>query len=201
LALIDSLIDEEEPESAMRGTLETVQTGEPWMQDVIRYGDVLFKDSWKKKVQQYYGDGVFVFSGENWTEQAILLGKTAALRNFLTERLSGGEQLAWEIESGAASWRRVPVGQSPETVFYRGYLLTLVRKNDADGDGAVCTMGYYQIGISVDRNSASKIEIRYPENGDLRAFRQSLDDALASARPEMKTVLLELKAAYDTGSE
>ena len=202
LRVIDALTGEPEPESSLRKMLEIPRANEPWMQDIVRFGDVLFADSDYKKVQQYRWDGVFVFHKTNSHEGDILLGPKAALRNLLMEELTKGEQPPWRFGDGAREWRRLSVCQPSPKVFYKGFRLTLVRTADDGCDGAMCTVGVYQLGIAENSKADSpKIDLKYPDDGDLASFQQSLREALISATPETKAVLLELENACRFASE
>ncbi len=199
--VIDALTDETGLEPALRKMLEAPRASEPWMHDVVRFGDVLFEDSWYKKVQQYRWDGVFVFHQKNSHENDILLGPKAALRNLLIEKLTGGEQPAWKLGDDSRDWRRLSVGQSPAEVYYKGFRLNLVRAGGSGSGRAVCTVGLHQLGLAVNLDPGPlKIELPYPEDGSVASFQRSLNEASASTSPEMEAVLRELEDACDSAS-
>jgi len=113
LILIDYLIDKDNLETTIRKSLASLH-GEPWMSDIVRYGNDLFIQSETKKIQNYYNNGVFLFNKTNLHEGDILLGEQAQWRNKIIQLLltSGA---GWQLEK-----RRI-LNIDDEVPYYKGH--------------------------------------------------------------------------------
>jgi hypothetical protein len=148
ISLTDHLCNEtvESRESVMRKSLMRARSDEPWMQDIIRYGSVLLKSSETQKIQNYYGNGVFLFHKTNWNSNDILLGSTAAARNSLICKITEQPGSAWKIEPGS-SRLEVCENQDQPSVFFKGHQIKLTR--DVPRKGTItCLFDYGNIVIS-----------------------------------------------------
>ena len=145
---------------------------ENWRSDLVRFGANLLGESSSRKVQNYYGNGVFLYQRSNSCEDDILLGKIAALRNALIQRLLDAPGTLWTIEGGGSEWRRVHAG---ERLFFKGHRIQL-RHNTTICEGVLFLFDYSQL---VLRNSAGKQVVEwkfpFPQDGSAKALLSELE--------------------------
>lgn len=134
LKLIDHLKDcyTNNYQSKMESLCKNSVAGD-WMDDVIRYGHILLQwgpnNTWlssEQKVQNYKGNGTFIYFQTNWSpERDIMLGKQAHWRNSIIKSLL-------ESEIGLSIAKRpevVPQIVDAISPFYRGHQFYLQPEN------------------------------------------------------------------------
>jgi len=177
--LLNVLIGESDVEAALRAGLEpdNIRSTEPWMSDIICFGNSLLIESKYKKVQNYYDAGVFLFFGENArTYGDILLGPIAVLRNRLIQFLACERDSLWEFEWGSVETHRVLIENYSRTVFFKGHTIKLIKKEQ----NVFCQFDYKNLSVGELTNSDLTVfEMPYPEDGSLSGFK----DSLGKSRP------------------
>lgn len=198
LVLIDFLVGKDDYEKAMRDCLKSPVANEPWMLDIIRFGDRILKQSDTKKIQNYNNNGVFCYYLTNSNENDILLGRTAALRNHLIEWLIDRPEAQWKIASMPMERCRLPVAHvdAVEAVFFRGHSIKLTNSG-SNGFRMSCQFEYTRLVISDETKVAPDYQIAYPENGDLMTLHGTLNSRLQDVHEGVERVLHELSNACE----
>ena len=112
-------------ENALRQAAQQAPSEESWMSDIIRDGSVLLGNSENKKVQNYFGHGVFLFYKTNYNHgNDILLGPGAAARNTLIQKLAELPDINWQIEPPDSQLGAGETGKVSR-VFYKGHQIRL----------------------------------------------------------------------------
>ncbi len=186
--LIHLLVDKSNCEAKVcRNMIDSDQINEAWMKDVIHHGDCLLKQSSTRKIQNYYNNGVFLYYKTNSTDDDILLGWIAKLRNQLIQRMVNGStpDEVWSFASGADKQKRCVVAiKDPNTCFFKGHRIKLIK---GDCNSVFCLFDYKVLHIGDSSNSAlPNVEIAYPDDGDpnklLALLRRPIADAQESKR-------------------
>ena len=167
--LIDELIGVKDLGEKLRGMLKFKQAIEAWMNDIILYGDVLFKNSNLKKIQNFWGNGVFLYYKNNSNDLDIFLGANAAFRNRLINYLLKQSELGWRIVPNGRVFLR------DEIVFYKGRRIELIRKSEND-EGVVFRFEYDKLVVwCKTATDPIVLDVLYPTNGDLDQFITSVE--------------------------
>lgn len=154
---------------------------EPWMRDFIQHGRQLWRQDWEGKVQNYNGNGVFLFHRTNRNDGDILLGPVAAMRNELIRKLTNAATPI-RFALSESSWSPVE-GATEALLFYKGHKITLYRK-DANNPSSVveCAFGYHKLTLRLSKTENSPtLDVDYPEGACLATFAADLTNA-AKAR-------------------
>ncbi len=151
-----------------------------WVADLVRYGPALLEQSRDKKVQQYYNEGVYVFNKSNLSEDDILLGPGARMRNALIDRMRSAAVGPWLLDTED---RVVAVSEGmPPLVMYAGHTIQLNRQleGDADDVGVYCKLysGSLELGVESAADS-QPFPIGYPESADIRDLGYRIRELLA----------------------
>lgn len=200
VSLLARISGHQEPTESMRQIISEYHGDGSWQSDFVLYAPAMLANSRLRKIQHYYHEGIYVFERTNWSDNDILLGAKAWLRNHIIRKLISASDSVWKIDREG---RELSVDENGTSrVMYAGHRIQLNRCLTDPLHEIYCQFDplLLRLGIkSVD--SKDSLTVDYPECGSYSEFKvrvsQLLDSHGIDEGHPLHPALVEILAACE----